>query len=281
MRRVDDRVEQIRAHFDALGEGEWARLVATPRVRVTLELHTRMLRRFIRPGARVLEIGAGPGRFTIPLARLGARVVVTDLSATQLALNREKVAEAGCEHAVDDRAQLDIRDLSRFPDASFDGVVAYGGPLSYVFEQAPRALAECLRVTRAGGVVLASVMSLVGTTRFLMPNVLREVEAGGVQGIDHVIQTGDLRPSQPTGHVCQMYRWREVEALIAEAPCRLLAASASSAISPERAELLVRVAADPELWTRFLDWEERLAQEPGALDGGTHILFAVERVETR
>jgi hypothetical protein len=27
-----------------------------------------------------------------------------------------------------------------------------------------------------------------------------------------------------------------------------------------------------------LDWEEELAQEPGMLDGGTHILFAVERL---
>ncbi len=33
------------------------------------------------------------------------------------------------------------------------------------------------------------------------------------------------------------------------------------------------------LGARFLDWEEQLAQEPGALDGGTHILFAVERLE--
>jgi hypothetical protein len=31
------------------------------------------------------------------------------------------------------------------------------------------------------------------------------------------------------------------------------------------------------LWSRLLDWEEELAQEPGMLDGGTHILFAVEK----
>jgi hypothetical protein len=33
----------------------------------------------------------------------------------------------------------------------------------------------------------------------------------------------------------------------------------------------------PELWARFLDWEERLSAEPGAVEGGTHLLFAVRR----
>jgi hypothetical protein len=41
---------------------------------------------------------------------------------------------------------------------------------------------------------------------------------------------------------------------------------------------LDRLAADPGAWARFVDWEEELAQEPGMLDGGTHILFAAERV---
>jgi hypothetical protein len=38
-----------------------------------------------------------------------------------------------------------------------------------------------------------------------------------------------------------------------------------------------RLTEDPQVWSRFLDWEEELAAEPGMLDGGTHILFAVER----
>ena len=63
--------------------------------------------------------------------------------------------EAGCEHRIVARVALDITDLSRFPDRSFDG-----GPLSYVFDRADDALAEMLRVTRPGGYVLLSVSSL-------------------------------------------------------------------------------------------------------------------------
>lgn len=57
----DERGPQIRGYFDELGSAEWDRRVRSARMRVSLELHLRMLRRFVRPGSRVLEIGAGPG----------------------------------------------------------------------------------------------------------------------------------------------------------------------------------------------------------------------------
>lgn len=38
----------------------------------------------------VLEVGAGAGRFTVELARLGCSVLVADVSSVQLDLNRQK-----------------------------------------------------------------------------------------------------------------------------------------------------------------------------------------------
>ena len=120
-----------------------------------LEVHLRLLREHIRKGDRVLDAGAGPGRFTLELARLGARVVVGDISPAQLELNAEKTASVN--DSIESRELLDITDLGRFPDGSFDAVLCYGGPLSYVVGEADRALAELLRVTKGGGRVLLSV----------------------------------------------------------------------------------------------------------------------------
>src|SRR5213592_804385 len=103
---MEDAVERVRAHFDATGDAEWDRPAATPRDRVSFELHRRMLAEFIGAGDRVLEIGAGPGRFTIELARLGARVTVTDISPVQLASNERRVRDAGCDDAVEARFPL-------------------------------------------------------------------------------------------------------------------------------------------------------------------------------
>src|SRR5947207_12184068 len=115
--------EIIRGYFDVLAENEWARLEADVEGRVSFHLHCAYLREFVAAGAEVLEVGAGPGRFTIELAHLGARVTVGDVSEVQLALNRERVAAAGCAGAVSARKVLDIVDLSDLPSERFDAVV--------------------------------------------------------------------------------------------------------------------------------------------------------------
>jgi len=79
---ADDRA-RMRDFYDNLGEREWSRLEETPRGRVAYEVHRQFLERFVRSGDRVLEIVAGPGRFTFDLARLGATVEVTDLSTVR------------------------------------------------------------------------------------------------------------------------------------------------------------------------------------------------------
>jgi SAM-dependent methyltransferase len=76
-----------------------------------------------RPGARVIDIGCGPGRVTIPLARAvgpGGEVIALDVQAAMLA----KVAEkAGTERLANIRLmQSDVRS-ARIDDGSLDGAV--------------------------------------------------------------------------------------------------------------------------------------------------------------
>lgn len=267
MAEVPYDADYIAGFFDEYGEREWERFEGRPMDRVNLEVHRRFLREFVGRGDYVLEAGAGPGRFTLELADIGARVVVGDISPRQLELHREKTAAV--EAAIEDRVRLDIVDLSRFRDGEFDAVVCFGGPLSYVLGDAETALAEVLRVTRPGGKLVLSVMSLLGAARAFFdffPGLIDEF--GWKRAVADIIETGDLPADINEGHVCRLYRWRNLEELLARQPCRLLAASASNFLSVRRDD-----------WDdRFLEIEVAACREPGALDGGTHILAAVERI---
>jgi 2-polyprenyl-3-methyl-5-hydroxy-6-metoxy-1,4-benzoquinol methylase len=119
--------EAVIQHFDDVGIREWERLTQSPSGEVNLYVHTHYLEKHISKGKRVLEIGAGAGRFTQILARLGAKIMVADISNVQLELNKRFAAELGFDQAVMDRRQVDICDLSQFESNSFDYVVAYGG----------------------------------------------------------------------------------------------------------------------------------------------------------
>jgi hypothetical protein len=229
---------------------------------------------------RVLEVGAGPGRFTIQLAAMGARVVVTDLSPVQLELNARYVADAGSESAVESRSLLDVCDVSHFEDSEFDAVVAYGGPLSYAFARATEALSGLLRITRDGGPVVASVMSTLGAYRHFLPEVLELARRHGDDVNDRILATGDLRETQPPGsgqHTCRMFRSRDVKSLVRDAGGNLLGLSASNWASLGDSDALSGLAADADRWSRFLDNESAMCAEPGAVDGGTHLLFAAPR----
>ena len=262
--------ERAAAYYDELGEREWTRFEDGRTPPGSLDVHIAHLRRFVRAGDGVLDVGAGPGRFTIELARIGADVVVADLSPRQLELNRERVAATGLEQRVRERVVADVTDLSRFDDASFDATVCFGGPLSYVVDRAERGVAELVRVTRPGGHVLVSVMSLVGTVLHYLPILLDLVRRDGRELNEQIIRSGLLPEGDDYGHLTmKLYRWSELEQLLSRHGT-IVAASAAGLLPTQEIN-------EPEL-REFLSWLElELAEEPGALASGEHILAVVRR----
>ena len=97
-------------------------------------------------GRDVLCLAAGGGQQSAAFGLLGARVTVLDLSDEQLARD----AEAARHYGLDPRLlQGDMRDLSRFPDGSFD-LVWQAHSINFV-PDAPAVFGEVARVLRPGG----------------------------------------------------------------------------------------------------------------------------------
>jgi len=173
--------------YDSMTEREWARM---DRHRTEFYVTLRALREHLPPPpARVLDCGGGPGRYAVELARWGHDVTLFDLSAVNLALAREKAAEAdvtlaGCEQGT-------ALDLSRFADHSFDAVLLMG-PLYHLLAVAERrrALAEARRVLRPGGPLFAAFITRYAAHRDAAvgyptepvdrPGLYERIEADGV-----------------------------------------------------------------------------------------------------
>ena len=269
---------RVAAAFDAYGEREWSRHEESALARVAFRIHRRFLETYVRSGDRVLDVGAGPGRFTIELARLGASVTVADLSEGQLRLNERYVREAGADPAVVSRVVADVVDLAEFGDDSFDRVVCYGAVLSLVTDRADDALDEMLRVCRPEGTILLGVASRFGALRAFLAGLRQEIHEDGVAWAQHVVETGDLFPPHSNlGVPMHLYTWGEVRSLLESHGCEVLSASAANFVSTGDAAEVEAFAADGELWERFLAWEMVACAQPGALDGGTHIIAAVRR----
>jgi 2-polyprenyl-3-methyl-5-hydroxy-6-metoxy-1,4-benzoquinol methylase len=269
--------EMIANYFDDFGIREWNRLVATPVDEVSLYVHTHYLKAHIQAGSRVLEIGAGAGRFTQVLAGLGCRVRVADISAVQLELNQQHAQQYGFAAAIEAWQQLDICNLGQFETGSFDDVVVYGGPLSYVLDQRDVALKECRRVLKPKGRLLLSVMSLWGSAHRRLEGVLAIPAAINQKITASGDITAETFPGRQNSYM-HLFRAGELRAWLAQAEMRVVAMSASNCLSLGWDEWLKEVRPDDEKWQELLRMELEACAEEGSLNMGTHIIAIAEKV---
>ena len=266
----------VARYFDELGEREWTRLVNTPADEIKLYIHSHYLENYIQKGDLVLDIGAGPGRFTQLLVSLGATAIVADISHQQIELNKRYATELNFAHGVKDWLQLDICDLSTFADQMFDAVVCYGNPIGYVFEKKDQALAEVLRVLKPRGKAFLSVASLWGSLHELLPAVLNVDPEKNAD----IIRTGDLYfdASEGLRHRCHLFRGIEFRDFLDGHRVSILDLSASNCVSTVWGEKLMNVRADSARWNELLRMELEACRQPGCLDMGTHMLAVIEKV---
>jgi SAM-dependent methyltransferase len=268
--------QSVSSFFNEYGQREWNRLIATPADEISLYLHTHYLKTYIPSGSSVLEIGAGAGRFTQILAEIGAKIVVGDISPGQLDLHKHFSEQLGFDYAVEDRQEVDICNMSRFSNESFDHVVAYGGPFSYVLEQRNRAIDECLRVVRPGGLILASVMSLWGSAHRALVGVLDTPPEAN----QRITTTGDITPETFPGrqvNFMHLFRAKEVSAWLAYRGLDTLALSASGVLANGYGSELDQVRQDAVKWAELLRMDLEASAEPGCLDLGTHLIFVARK----
>lgn len=102
-------------------------------------------------GKRILEVGAGSGRDSIALARMGAEVTVIDYVPSSLTVVARNAAAAGV------RIRMVCGDGTRmpFPEGTFD-VVFHQGLMEHFRDEAPL-LRDNRRVLRTGGHLVVDV----------------------------------------------------------------------------------------------------------------------------
>ena len=111
----------------------------------------RYIEKFLKPGAKILEIGAATGRYSIELAKMGYDVTAVDLLPHHIEIMEQKskgLKDFKCMVA-------DALDLKMFEDNTFDIVLNFG-PMYHLFNQKDknRAVSETLRVAKKNAICM-------------------------------------------------------------------------------------------------------------------------------
>ena len=126
---------------------------------------------------KIIDIGAGTGRYSVALANEGYDVTAVELVKYNLGILKQKNSLVKAYHG-------NALKLSRFNDESFDITILFG-PMYHLikFEDKVKALKEAARVTKKGGVILvAYVMNefSVITYGFKENNIIELIESGKI-----------------------------------------------------------------------------------------------------
>lgn len=155
---------EIERFYDNNTQKEWERL---DRHRMEFAITLKAFNQYLpSPPIKILDIGGGPGRYSITLSKMGHRVTLVDLSLNCLKFARVKAEES--EVKIDDYVQCNAIELPMITDESFDSVLLMG-PLYHLLKLGDRkkAVREAYRVLKRGGLIFTSFITQYAPIRWV------------------------------------------------------------------------------------------------------------------
>ena len=164
------------------GYDEDSRLVKDRAHNVEYLTTMRYIEKFLKPGSKILEIGAATGRYSIALAKKGYDVTAVDLTPSYVEIMKQKGRRLKNFHCM----QADALDLSMFSDNSFDMVLNFG-PMYHLFNQKDKnqAVKETIRVAKKNGICMfaykphGSIMAYHGMWKGNAARILSQMDKKG------------------------------------------------------------------------------------------------------
>lgn len=152
--KIKDETEQLQRIYEYFNED--TRLNRSKAARVEFLTTVKYIERYIKPGDKLLDIGAGAGEYSLYFSRRGYSVSAVELADRNIEAFRRKIQ-------ADDNIELvkgNALDLSRYDDESFDAVFLFG-PLYHLHSEGDRqtCIAEAKRVCKKDGTLFFAFIS--------------------------------------------------------------------------------------------------------------------------
>jgi len=252
---------------------EWNRLFSTPYRRLEWEVMLYFLNRYLPPEGRVLDLGGGPGRYTLELAKQGYQVTLVDLAERNIDWAQKKIQAAGLSRNVEACRVGDARNLDEFPDAVFDAVLCMG-PLYHLPKREDRlqCLRECARVLKGRAPFFDTLLPRTAYIR----DALRGGKAVPLRpddwrAMNEILEQG----TSPLARVPAMY-YGTVDEMQSELdatgfePLHLASAHGVAAFLDESVN---QAARDAETWRNLVQLVLETCGDPHALSAAEHLIW--------
>ena len=272
-------IRRVRRFYEISAQREWERLEHPTQGALEFAINKAWIKKFLPgSGSRILDIGGGPGRYSIWLAAQGYCVTLGDLSPDLLAIAREKAGEQEVE--LEQLVEANAVDLSVFTDNSFDAVLCLG-PMYHLLEESDRqaVAGELFRVLKPGGHAFVAFLNHLQALRaavnqdipFFTPYTFDIVKRWHY---DHVMDFPVAGIFSPAWVVHP----RDVPPLMERRGFRTVELVSSQSLAGDvQAHLALFAERQPELYKWVLDELVELANDPTIIGSAWHLLYIGEK----
>ncbi len=259
-------MQAVERFYDNNPEQEWQRL---ERHRTEFAVTMRALAEFLpAPPATILDMGGGPGRYTIALAQQGYTVTLADLSKQNLALAREKAAAAQVELAG--IVHANVLDLAAFTPETYDAALVLG-PLYHLLtlEDRQQAVREVLQLVKPGGMVCAAFITRFAPFRYAAkhkPMLLIKYQAY----VEQLLATGVDEQETGFTHV-HFAHPAEIQPLMEGCGLETVQMIGCEGVVSQVEEQINELEGDA--WEAWVDLNYRLGKDPALHGAADHVLY--------
>lgn len=221
------------------------------------------LHRYLQPGAQVLDIGAGTGRYTSALMAEGYQVKAVELVRRNIDVFLKREPKA-------DVQQGDARNMPFIPTHSAD-VTLLLGPLYHLigFDEKLKALNEARRVTRPGGLIFVAYLM---NEYSILSYCFDEDRIGGLLARGVVDEQFHIQAQ--ADELYDYVRIDDINALDQAAGLERV-----TIFSPDGAADYMRTRLNrmsDETFAHFIEYQKCISERPDLIGAGSHVVDVVK-----
>ena len=165
----------------------------------------KYIKMYLTPGAKIIEIGAGTGRYSLALAEMGY-----DVTAVELVPHNIEIMNKNAKPNHNIRIyEGNACDMSAFESESYD-IVLLLGPMYHLFndEDKHKTLSEAIRLAKTNGVIFASYCNNDTSVYklFYTKRILKYLDKGLIKDDYHTVSSPE--------EIFELYRKSDIDELM-------------------------------------------------------------------